>query len=175
MTTPIVYPPLHPPKPEYDPSTSAYWPYYTKEERQMLLNHPKDEVALEIHLMRSEIAQVLKAQQKDPVKTPQESLSTLYTIAVAARTIGTLVKYQSDYNKTHNKWDKILEEAKHIALIRTGNYRLMAKMGFAVPEGVLEIEPDLLPNPAPIPGWVPPNQAKEQSDANPPSTGDAVI
>jgi hypothetical protein len=162
--TPIVYPPLHPEKNPYDPSTSTYWPYYTAEERNMLLNHPKDEVALEITLMRSEIAEVLKAQQKDPCKTPQESLSTLYTIAVAARTIGTLVKYQSDYNQTHNKWDKILAEAKHIALIRTGNYRLMAKMGFAVPEGVLEIEPDLLPNPAPIPGWVPPQTNKSDAD-----------
>ena len=148
MTTPIpVYPPLHPPKPEYDPSTSTYWPYYTAEERQMLLNHPKDEVKLEITLMRSEIAQVLKAQQKDPCKTPQESLSTLYTIAVAARTIGTLVKYQSDYNQTHNKWDSFLAEAKHIALIRTGVYRQVAALGYAVPDGVLEIEPDLMPKP----------------------------
>lgn len=172
MTTPpIEYPPLHPPKPEYDPSTSAYWPYYTEEERQMLLNHPREEVKLEIALMRSEIAQVLKAQQKDPCKTPQESLSTLYTIAVAARTIGTLVKYQSDYNQTHNKWDAFLEEAHHIAFIRTGNYRLMAKMGFAVPDGVLEIEPDLLPHCDPIPGWVPPSHQEKmplnEINANP--------
>ena len=145
--TPIVYPPRHKPKPEYDPSTSAYWPYYTKEERQMLLNHPKDEVNLEIQLMRSEIVQVLKAQQKDPCKTPQESLAVLYTITVAARTIGSLVKLQSDYNQTHNKWDEIIAEAKHISLIRMGVYRQVAAQGFAVPDGVLEIEPDLMPKP----------------------------
>ncbi|MFH2038296.1 MAG: hypothetical protein ABIJ65_02560 [Chloroflexota bacterium] len=159
QTTPIEYPPLHPPKPAYDPSTSVYWPYYTAQERQMALNHPRDEVALEIQLMRSEIVQVLKAQQKDPCKTPQESLSILYAISVASRTIGTLVKFQSDYKKTHSKWAAFLEEAHHIAFIRTGNYRLMAKMGFAVPDGVLEIEPDLLPRPTYIPGWT-----KEQSE-----------
>jgi hypothetical protein len=113
----------------------------------MIRNHPRQEVALEIQLMRSEIAQVLKAQQKDPCKTPQESLATLYTIAVAARTIGTLVKLQSDYKKTHNKWDDILAEAKHISLIRMGVYRQAAAQGFAVPDGVLDIEPDLMPKP----------------------------
>jgi hypothetical protein len=147
MPTGIIYPPHHPPKPEYDPSTSTYWPYFTDEERQMIRSHPREEVALEIQLMRSEIAQVLKAQQKDPCKTPQESLATLYTIAVAARTIGTLVKLQSDYKKTHNKWDDILAEAKHICLIRMGVYRQAAAQGFAVPDGVLEIEPDLMPKP----------------------------
>ena len=172
MTTPIVYPPLHPEKPPYDPSTSVYWQYYTAEERLMLTNHPKDEVALEISLMRSEIAQVLKAQQKDPCKTPQESLAILYAISVAARTIGTLVKFQSDYKKTHNKWAAFLEEAHHIAFIRTGNYRLMAKMGFAVPDGVLEIEPDLMPHCDPIPGWVSPEtkilpSAEANTDTNP--------
>lgn len=161
MPTTSDYPPLHPEKKPYDPSTSVYWQYYTPEERQMLINHPRQEVALEISLMRSEIAQVLKAQQKDPCKTPQESLAILYAISVAARTIGTLVKFQSDYRKTHHKWDAFLEEAHHIAFIRTGNYRLMARMGFAVPDGVLEIEPDLLPQPAYIPGWT-----KEQSDAS---------
>lgn len=155
-----VYPPRHPEKKPYDPSTSVYWPYYSTEERQMLRNHPREEVTLEIQLMRSEIVEVLKARQKHPCQTPQESLATLYAITVAARTIGTLVKFQSDYNQTHNQWDEIIAEAKHIALIRTGTYRLMAKMGFTVPDGVLEIEPDLLPNPAPIPGWT-----KEQSDA----------
>ena len=147
MTTPIVYPPRHPEKKSYDPTTSTYWPYYTEEERQMLLNHPRQEVALEIHLMRSEIAQVLKTQQIDPCKTPQESLAVLYTIAVAARTIGTLVKLQSDYKQTHHKWDVILAEAKHISLIRTGVYRQVAAQGFGVPDGVLEIEPDLMPKP----------------------------
>ena len=153
MTTPIEYPPLHPEKSPYDPTTSVYWEYYTAEERQMLINHPRQEVNLEIQLMRSEIAQVLKAQKNDPCKTPQESLAILYAISVAARTISTLVKYRSDYKKTHHKWDAFLEEAHHIAFIRTGNYRLMAKMGFTVPDGVLEIEPDLLPQPAYIPGW----------------------
>jgi hypothetical protein len=157
MTDPteIVYPPLHKPKPEYDPSTSVYWPYFTEEERQMCRNHPREEVTLEIQLMRSEVIEVLKAQQKDPCRTPQETLSTLYAISVAARTIGTLVKFQSDYDQTHNKWDALLEEAHHIAFIRTGDYRLMAKMGFSVPDGVLEIEPDLMPEPVYIPEWDP--------------------
>ena len=61
----------------------------------MLRNHPREEVALKIQLMRSEIAQVLKAQQKDPCKTPQESLAMLDAISVATRTIGTLVKSQA--------------------------------------------------------------------------------
>ena len=147
MPTPTTYPPPIQKRNPTTPSTSTYWPYYTDEERQMLLNHPKDEVALEIHLMRSEIAQVLKAQQKDPCKTPQESLAILYTIAVAARTIGTLVKLQSDYKQTHNKWDAILAEANHISLIRMGVYRQVAAMGFSVPDGVLDIEPDLMPKP----------------------------
>jgi len=155
MTTPVVYPPRHPEKKPYDPSTSAYWPYYSEGERHMLRNHPREEVTLEIQLMRSEIVEVLKARQEDLCQTLQESLATLYAITVATRTIGTLVKFQSDYNQTHNKWDEIIAEAKHIALIRNGTYRLMAKMGFTVPDGVLEIEPDLLPNPGLMPGWVP--------------------
>jgi hypothetical protein len=149
------YPPLHPEKEPYDPSTSAYWPYFSEEERHMCRNHPREEVTLEIQLMRSEIIEVLKAQQKNPAKTPQETLATLYAISAASRTIGTLVKFQSDYDQAHNKWQAILEEAHHIAFIRSGNYRLMAKMGFSVPDGVLEIEPDLLPQPTYIPGWDP--------------------
>jgi hypothetical protein len=154
MTIPITYPPLHPEKKSYDPVNSAYWPYYTEDERNMILNHPREDASIEIALMRSGIAQVLKAQQKDPVTTPEESLNTLYTIAVAARTIGTLVHYQHGYNNAHPRWEKLYEEAMHIARIRTGVYRQVAALGFAVPDGVLEIEPDLLPVCPPIPGWV---------------------
>ena len=147
MTTPIKYPPLHPEKKPYDPSTGAFWRYFTLDEQQMLLDHPAEELGLEIILLRSEIAEVLKSQQMEPARTPDETLSILYNISVAAHTIGSLLKYQSDYKKTHNKWDELLEEAMHIARIRTGVYRHVAALGYAVPDGVLDIEPDLLPHP----------------------------
>jgi hypothetical protein len=147
MTATIVYPPRHPEKKHYDPTSSYYWQFFSEEERHMLRNHPRQEVKLEIQLMRFEIGEVLKAQQKYPCTTPQETLAALYAISVAARTIGTLVKLQSDYKQTHHKWDERLAEAKHISLIRMGVYRQVAAQGFAVPEGVLEIEPDLMPKP----------------------------
>lgn len=43
----------------------------------MLLDHPVEDASREIALMRLEIAEVLKAQQKDPVTTPQELLKFL--------------------------------------------------------------------------------------------------
>jgi len=150
MTTPtpeIVYPPLHPEKKPYDPTAGAFWRFFTEEEQTMLLDHPAEELNLEIILLRSEIAEVLKAQQKQPATTPEETLSTLYNISVAAHTVGSLLKYQSDYKKTHNKWQDLLDEAMHIARIRTGVYRHVAALGYEVPAGVLEIEPDLLPHP----------------------------
>jgi len=144
---PITYPPLHPEKKPYDPSTGAFWRFFTADEQHMLLDHPAEELGLEIILLRSEIAEVLKARQKEPARTPAETLSLLYNISVAAHTIGSMLKYQHDYKKTHNKWDDLIAEAMHIARIRTGVYRHVAALGYAVPEGVLEIEPDLLPHP----------------------------
>jgi len=141
------YPPLHPEKKPHDPATGAFWRFFTEDEQKMLLTHPAEELGLEIILLRSEIAEVLKAQQMEPAKTPEDTLSTLYNLSVAAHTIGSLLKYQSDYNKTHNKWDDLIAEAMHIARIRTGVYRHVAALGYTVPEGVLDIEPDLLPHP----------------------------
>jgi hypothetical protein len=144
---PTEYPPLHPEKKPYDPSTGAFWRFFTADEQQMLLDHPAEELGLEIILLRSEIAEVLRTQQMEPATTPEETLSLLYNISVAAHTVGSLLKYQSDYHKTHNKWDELIEEAMHIARIRTGVYRHVAALGYTVPDGVLEIEPDLLPHP----------------------------
>lgn len=141
------YPPLHPEKKPYDPTSGAFWRYFTKEEQTMLLEHPAEELNLEIILLRSEIAEVLKAQQKQPASTPEETLSLLYNISVATHTVGSLLKYQREYKKTHNKWKDLYDEAMHIARIRTGVYRQVAALGIAVPDGVLEIEPDLLPHP----------------------------
>jgi hypothetical protein len=146
-TEPVTYPPLHPPKPPYDPSTSAYWPYYTEDERQVILNHPIQDVHLEIGLMRLEIDEVLKAQQKNPVTSLEASRDTLHAISVAASTIGTLSKLQRDYKSTHNEWKEFYEESMHLARIRTGVYRQVAALGYSVPDGVLEIEPDLMPKP----------------------------
>jgi hypothetical protein len=142
-----VYPPLHPNKKPHDPTTGAFWRYFTPEEQTMLLEHPAEELGLEIILLRSEIGEVLKSQLKEPATTPEETLSTLYNISVATHTIGSLLKYQSDYNQTHNKYDDLIAEAMHIARIRTGVYRHVAALGYTVPEGVLAIEPDLLPHP----------------------------
>jgi len=139
--------PLHPEKKPYDPSTGAFWRYFTADEQHMLLTHPAEELGLEIILLRSEVAEVLHAQQKEPAKTLEESLSLLYAISVATHTVGSLLKYQHDYKKTHNKWKDLYDEAMHIARIRTGVYRQVAALGIAVPEGVLDIEPDLLPHP----------------------------
>ena len=144
---PTTYPPLHLEKKPYDPTTGAFWRFFTADEQHMLLDHPAEELGLEIILLRSEIAEVLKTQQREPATTPEETLSILYNISVAAHTIGSLLKYQSDYHKTHNKWDDLIEEAMHIARIRTGVYRHVAALGYTVPEGVLDIEPDLLPHP----------------------------
>jgi hypothetical protein len=44
------------------------------------------------------------------------------------------------------------DSSAEIALLRTE----VAALGFSVPDGVLEIEPDLLLPCSPIPGWVPP-------------------
>jgi hypothetical protein len=143
----INYPPLHPEKKPYDPSTSVYWQYYTEDERQVVLNHDTQDTSKEIALMRITIADVLKAQQQHPVTTPEESISILYAVSAATRTIGTLVKNNREYRKTHNKWDELYKEAMHIARIRTGVYRQVAALGFSVPDGVLEIEPDLMPKP----------------------------
>jgi len=153
------YPPLHQEHPPSDPSTDVYWRFYTAQERQMLLDTPIEDAAQEIALLRMSIYGVLESQQTDPITTPQESLNTLYSISVASRAIETLIKYQRGYSKTHNKWDALYKEAMHIARIRTGLYRQMAAIGYTVPDGVLAIEPDLLPVCPPMPNWVPPVEA----------------
>ena len=163
-TPPIEYPPLHPPKPEDDITQSFYWDCFTAEEQQMLIDFPVEDSAPEIALLRTEIHAALKAQQKHPATTLDESRNTLYTISVAARTVATLVKIQRNYKKTHNKWDKIFKEGLHIMRIRTGIYRQVAALGIAVPDGVLEIEPDLNPPCPLLPGWVPPTSL--QGDVN---------
>ena len=153
MPSPFHHRSIEPP----DPSTSPYWSCYTPDEQQMLIEHPIEDASLEIALLRSEIALFLKSQGSEPLTDPLVSLQTLYTIAVAARTIGILIQYQRKYRSTHSKWDALIEEGMHQALIRCGGYRHMASLGFEVPEGVLDIEPDLLEVCPPIPGWVPPD------------------
>ncbi len=69
MTTPIVYPPLHPEKKPYDPSTSIYWQYYTEEERQMLLDHPIDYTSSGKDILR-QLLEDIKYSQKMPPSTP---------------------------------------------------------------------------------------------------------
>lgn len=158
MSTLITYPPLHPENKLDDPSTDVYWCFYTEQERQMLLNTPIEDAAQEIALLRMTIYSLFATQETSPVTTPKESLNTLYSISVASRAIAALVKYQRGYNKTHNKWAALYKEAMHIARIRTGMYRQMAAIGYTVPDGVLEIEPDLMPICPSMPGWT-----KEQS------------
>jgi len=156
QNTSVVYPPLHPDQhPPDDPTTDVYWRFYTAQERQMLLDTPIEDVAQEIALLRMTIFGLFETQQTQPITTLKESLNTLYSISVASSAIGALIKYQRDYSKTHNKWNALYKEAMHIARIRTGLYRQMAAIGYTVPDGVLEIEPDLMPICPPMPNWVP--------------------
>ena len=141
------YPPLHPEKEPLDFTKSSYWQYFTPREQAVLLQNSIEDAAPEISLMRSEVTLVLKSQHEQPPTTPEQTLQNLYTIAVAARTIGTLVHYQHQYKSTHSKWDKVIEEGTHIFRIRMGIYRQVAALGYEVPAGVLDIEPDLMPHP----------------------------
>jgi hypothetical protein len=147
MPVPIEYPPLHPDKKPLDFTKSSYWPYFTAEEQALLLGQPIDDAAPEIALLRSEVTTFLKCQSEQPPTDQEQTLQNLYAVAVAARTIGSLVHYQSIYNKTHGKWDEVIKEGTHIFRIRMGIYRQVAALGYAVPDGVLDIEPDLMPHP----------------------------
>jgi hypothetical protein len=127
--------------------TSAYWPYFTPLERQLLAAHPSDQVNLEIALLRAEIAAVLDMTRSQPSSLPEDSLQILYTIAIASSTIASLVRIQTDYNHGHDQITDIIHQAHHLAFLRTWNYRLMAALGFSVPAEFLQTRPDLLPPP----------------------------
>jgi hypothetical protein len=148
MIDPMKYPLLNPAasrEPDY--TRNSYWQHFTLEEQAMLLQNSIEDAAPEIAMLRSEITLVLKSQQEQPPTDPQQTLQNLYTIAVAARTIGTLVHYQRMHKRSHSKWDSVIAEGTHIFRIRMGIYRQMAAEGYQVPAGVLEIEPDLMPHP----------------------------
>ena len=133
------------------PQPTVYWYFFTQQEKQMLASHPSGQVTLEIALLRAEITAVLQTARSEPSSLPDDSLQALYTIAIAATTIASLVRIQNDYDLAHSRLSEFIHQAHHLAFLRTGNYRLMASLGFSVPGDVLQVAPDLLPAPDLIP------------------------
>ena len=130
---------------------SVYWHCFTPLERQLLAAHPSGQVALEIALLRLEVTAVLDMIRSHPSSHPEDSLQALSNIAIAATTIASLVRIQNDYDLAHSRLSEFIHQAHHLAFLRTGNYRLMASLGFSVPGDVLQVAPDLLPAPDLIP------------------------
>ena len=129
------------------PHQSIYWSHFTPGEKQMLASHPPDQVNHEIALLRVEIAAVLEMSRNQPSTSPDDSLPALYTISIAATTIASLVRFRRGHDHDHDQSTETIHQAHHLAFLQTGSYRLMSAMGFSVPDGVLRIQPDLLPAP----------------------------